>query len=111
MDGPRRGRDGAHIRELEELGIPRPSRTPIYYRCAAALLTTGDHIQVPGSTSSGEVEFVLVGSDDGLLLALGSDHTDRELEKTGVTLSKQLCAKPVAGRAWRLTDVASHWTD
>ena len=39
----------AHIRELEELGIARPKTTPIYYRVAAALLTTDDEIQVSGT--------------------------------------------------------------
>src|SRR5262245_15228156 len=48
-----------HIRELEELGVPRPKRTPIFYRVGAALLTTAEEIQVVGDDSSGEVEFVL----------------------------------------------------
>jgi hypothetical protein len=39
------GRDPAavekHIRELEALGVKRPASTPIFYRFAAARLTTG----------------------------------------------------------------------
>lgn len=99
----------AHIRELEELGISRPSRTPIYYRCAASLLTTNKSIEVVGETSSGEVEFVLFSTDSGLLVGVGSDHTDREVEKIGVTISKQLCAKPVGSEVWKFDDVADHW--
>lgn len=51
-----------HITELEALGITRPASTPIYYRVAARRLTTADSIEVSGSGSSGEVEFVLFGA-------------------------------------------------
>ncbi|HTE45839.1 MAG TPA: DUF2848 domain-containing protein [Gemmatimonadaceae bacterium] len=99
----------AHIRELEVLGTPRPSRTPIFYRVSASLLTTADAIQVVGGDSSGEVEFIIVRDADGLWVGLGSDHTDRALERSNVALSKQLCAKIAAPTLWRFDDVASHW--
>jgi uncharacterized protein DUF2848 len=59
--------------------------------------------------SSGEVEFVLFSFDDGLWVGLGSDHTDRKAETIGVTLSKQLCAKPVGATLWRYDEVKPHW--
>jgi hypothetical protein len=99
----------AHIRELEALGTPRPSHTPVFYRVSASLLTTSEAIQVVGDETSGEVEFVLVPSDDRLWVGLGSDHTDRGLERHNVALSKQLCAKVVAPTLWRFDDVAPHW--
>jgi Protein of unknown function (DUF2848) len=99
----------AHIRELEELGMPRPSRTPIFYRAAASLVTTATAIQVVGVETSGEVEFVVVPQTDGLWIGLGSDHTDRALETTSVALSKQMCAKVVAPTLWRFDDLAPHW--
>jgi hypothetical protein len=99
----------AHIHELEALGMPRPSRTPIFYRVAPSLLTTSDTIQVVGTETSGEVEFVLAMRDDGLWVGLGSDHTDRDMERTSVAKSKQLCAKVVAPDLWRFADVAPHW--
>lgn len=99
----------AHIRELEALGMPRPSRTPIFYRAAAALVTTTTHIQVVGTETSGEVEFVIIPRSDGLWIGLGSDHTDRALETTSVALSKQMCAKVVAPNLWRFDDLSSHW--
>jgi hypothetical protein len=99
----------AHVRELEALGAPRPSRTPVFYRVAASLLTTSDAIEVVGNETSGEVEFVLVTRDDGVWVGLGSDHTDRGLERSSVALSKQLCAKVVAADMWCLDDVAPHW--
>jgi hypothetical protein len=99
----------AHIRELELLGTPRPSRTPVFYRVASTLLTTADAIQVVGNETTGEVEFVLVVRADGLWVGLGSDHTDRALERSSVALAKQLCAKVVAPTLWRLDDVITHW--
>lgn len=99
----------AHIRELEALGMPRPSRTPIFYRAAASLLTTSSHIQVVGTETSGEVEFVIIPRSDGVWIGLGSDHTDRALETTSVALSKQMCAKVVAPTLWRFDDLAAQW--
>jgi hypothetical protein len=101
----------AHIAELEALGISRPKATPTYYRNGANLLTTDDAIEVVGATSSGEVEFVLFAHDGAFLVGLGSDHTDREVEKSGVTISKQICPKPVARAVWRYDEVKDHWGD
>src|SRR5437867_2433898 len=101
----------AHIVELEKLGVPRPKSTPIFYRGSAALLTQSQDIDVVGHTSSGEVEPVIVSTTEGLWLGVGSDHTDREVETIGITISKQLCAKPVARSLWRFDDVESHWDE
>ena len=99
----------AHIKELEALGVKRPKSVPIFYRVAAQLLTTADKIEVMADKSSGEVEFVLYALDDGMWLGVGSDHTDRKAETVGVTLSKQMCAKPVGPRLWRYDEVKPHW--
>ncbi|VVE28703.1 hypothetical protein PAQ31011_03549 [Pandoraea aquatica] len=98
-----------HIAELAALGVRRPSTTPCFYRLAPALLAQDDAIDVVGETSSGEAECVLVRHGDELFVSVGSDHTDREVEAYGVTVSKQVCAKPVAREAWRFADVAAHW--
>lgn len=98
-----------HIAELAALGVRRPSSTPCFYRLAPALLTQADTIDVVGQTSSGEAECVLLRCGDDLLVSVGSDHTDREVEAYGVTVSKQVCAKPIARQAWRFGDVAPHW--
>lgn len=99
----------AHIKELEALGVKRPRTVPIFYRVAAQLLTTAPAIEVIGDKSSGEVEFVLFALDDGLWIGVGSDHTDRKAETIGVTLSKQMCAKPIGPRLWRYDEVKPHW--
>ena len=99
----------AHIKELEAIGVKRPKSVPIFYRVAHTLLTTTDSIEVMADKSSGEVEFVLYALEDGLWLSIGSDHTDRKAETIGVTLSKQMCAKPVGAQLWRYGDVKPHW--
>lgn len=98
-----------HIRELEELGVRPPKTTPIFYRVAASLFTFADEIQVSGPDTSGEVEFVLVRTETDLKVMVGSDHTDRKAEAIGVSLSKQLCAKPVSAESWRYDEVRAHW--
>jgi hypothetical protein len=98
-----------HIKELEVLGVKRPATTPIFYRVAAARLTTASSIQVLGAQSSGEVEFALLQTGGTLWVGTGSDHTDREVEAYGVSVSKQMCEKPIASVFWRFEDVAAHW--
>ena len=106
------GRDEAalrkHIHELAELGVKPPKTTPIFYRVSADLLTQGSEIQVSGPDTSGEAEFVLMKGEE-LRVCVGSDHTDRKAETIGVSLSKQLCAKPVSKESWRYAEVKPHW--
>ncbi len=107
------GRDSAqvqqHVGELAELGVTPPTRVPAFYRVSCALLTTDADIEVVGSNSSGEAEFCLFELDGQLHVAVGSDHTDRTLEAHDVTLSKQVCAKPISRGCWRFSDVDPHW--
>jgi hypothetical protein len=98
-----------HIAELEAIGIARPASTPIYYRVAARRLTTADSIEVSGRETSGEVEFVLIGWQGRIFVGVGSDHTDRKVESYSVTVSKQMCDKPIASVLWELEEVAGHW--
>jgi len=99
----------SHIREMHELGIAGPTRTPMYYRVSASLLTTDDEIEVIGRDSSGEAEFVLFNVGGEILLGAGSDHTDRQAERAGITLAKQMCPKVVAADVWAFSDVEPHW--
>jgi len=98
-----------HITELEAIGIARPATTPIYYRCSARRITLEDRIEVCGENSSGEVEFVLIGWQGRIFVGCGSDHTDRKVESYSVTVSKQMCDKPMASVLWELEDVIAHW--
>lgn len=100
-----------HIEELAALGIPRPSTTPLYYRVAAQTMTQSSRLVVLGPDSSGEVEPVVVAMADGLWIGIGSDHTDRKAEASGIALSKQLCGKPVGAQLWSYADVEGHWDE
>jgi hypothetical protein len=100
-----------HIAELAVLGVKRPSTIPCFYRVGANLLTSDDSIDVTGSDSSGEVEFVLVSLADGLYVGVGSDHTDRRVEAYSVAAAKQMCPKPIGRELWKLDDVTTHWND
>ena len=101
----------AHLDELAEIGVKGPSRIPIYYRVSIDQLTQADRIQALGSGSSGEVEAVLIGSSEGMLVAVGSDHTDRDVESYSIAVSKQMCDKPISRDVWRYADVADVWDD
>jgi len=107
------GRDAgameAHISELEALGVTRPRDMPMYYQVSPDRLTIAPVISVTGEHSSGEVEFVLFAARSKLFVGVGSDHTDRKLEAYGITVSKQLCEKPVATTVWPYEEVANHW--
>src|SRR5574341_1413948 len=82
------GRDQAavrhHIEELKAHGVPAPERTPVLFPKPAALLAQGPTIEVLGGRTSGEAEFVLLVAGGWVLVAAGSDHTDRELEKVSI---------------------------
>ncbi|MBA0204051.1 DUF2848 domain-containing protein [Pectobacterium aroidearum] len=98
-----------HIRELEALGVPQPSAIPLFYRVAANQLSQSSVVEVIGDASSGEAEPLIFSHRGEWYVSLASDHTDRRLEAHSVALSKQLCVKPVAHDAWRLSEVIEHW--
>lgn len=98
-----------HIEELQAIGVKPPASVPCFYPLAASLLTTADVLEVPRDDSSGEIEVVLLQAADALYVGVGSDHTDRKVEAYDVTVSKQMCDKPVGREVWRFDEVADHW--
>jgi len=107
------GRDEAalrhHIEEFAEIGVPRPSSVPVFYRNAVNNVMQTERLEVLGPDTSGEVEPVVVVLGDGMWIGLGSDHTDRKAETMGIALSKQLCGKVMGSALWRLDDISKHW--
>lgn len=105
LDSPRlivagyTGRDAdavaEHIAELAAIGIPPPPTVPAFYEMDAGLLTTDPIVDISGSNTSGEVEPVLIRHHDTYYLGVGSDHTDRDLERADIAGSKAACPKPV----------------
>ncbi len=98
-----------HIEELVKIGVPRPEKTPLFYRISARRLTTDNAIEVLGDGSSGEVEWVMLKYGGRLWVGAGSDHTDRKIETQGISIAKQICDKPIAPRFWPYDDIADHW--
>ena len=99
----------AHIEELEQLGVAPPPRVPMVYEVSPRLLTTDSSVTVRRTETSGEVEFFLVPTPGGLLVGVGSDHTDRQHEAIDVAESKTLCSKVLSRQVWRHQDVRDHW--
>ena len=100
-----------HIAELEAIGVKRPAHTPMYYPMSPTRINHETHLDAIGDSHSGEAEFVLYQTPEGLFVGVGSDHTDREAETIGITLSKQLCDKPVSVTVWPYDEVAGHWDE
>ena len=99
-----------HIEELALLGVTPPATVPCFYRAGAETPTTAGTIDCTGVDSSGEAEYFLLVDDDGAWwVGAGSDHTDRKVESYSITVSKQMCPKPVAPTLWRFAEVADHW--
>lgn len=96
-----------HIAELAAIGVPEPATVPAFYELDAALLTTDGVVEVDGAATSGEVEPVLVRHDGVYYLTVGSDHTDRDLERDEIAASKAACPKPISDTAVALgTDLS-----
>jgi hypothetical protein len=100
-----------HIEELEAEGIAPPPSVPICYAGRP------DGVQVDGSVpagsgwSSGELEFVLLVAEQGTYVGVGSDHTDRELEKTSIDDSKRALPKVIGATVWPLPALQDEWDD
>ena len=116
------GRDQAqvlkHIEELVKEGAlsaeaAQKKKESVFYfwPILPDLITTDDRITVlDDNASSGEVEFVLLIDERGVIyVGMGSDHTDRRLQKQSVAAAKNICPKVIAKKVWRYESVIDHW--
>ena len=108
-----RNRDAvqAHIDELAKEGVPTPNKIPMIFPVVSSNLTTDSEIDVVGEKTSGEVEYVLVLNGTEVLVGIGSDHTDREVEVLSIVKSKQVCPNVMAAEVWMLNEVIDGWDD
>jgi hypothetical protein len=81
----------------------------MFYRIAAARVTTSSRVEVRGERTTGEAEFVLLKEEGRLWVGLGSDHTDRNIEVQDAALAKQACEKPVCAEFWSFDEIEDHW--
>lgn len=99
----------AHVRELADLGIEVPDEIPAFYRVDASLATQENSIVVSSNESSGEAEPVLITTGGRRYVAVGSDHTARDVEKTSIAKSKGACSKPFSREVFELDFVKKNW--
>jgi len=100
-----------HIAELATHGIDAPPATPIFWLLPDWLLTLAPvTTRVHTASGSGEAEPVLLHMPDGeVFVTIGSDHTDRDLERSSLLLAKLTCPKILSADLWRFADVAHRW--
>ncbi|MDP6682879.1 MAG: DUF2848 family protein [Desulfobacterales bacterium] len=100
-----------HIEELRRQGVPPPSSVPMIFPVLCHNITTANKIEVVGRKTSGEVEFVLLLNSDNIFVGVGSDHTDRDIERHSIIKSKQVCPNAISKQVWNYDDVKSSWDD
>jgi len=98
-----------HIEELKKEGVEPPPSVPTFYPKPHQGMAFGGDIQVQGQKTSGEVEYVLLVNENEIYVAVGSDHTDRELERIDILKSKQVCPAILSGDLWNYQEVKDHW--
>lgn len=98
-----------HIEELKKIGVPAPEKVPTLYRVASYLITNDKEVEIKGDKTSGEVEYAILMGDKDIYVTVGSDHTDRELEKVNVEKAKQMCQKIIAKEVWLYSEMKDHW--
>jgi hypothetical protein len=98
-----------HIQELEKEGIAPPDSVPAFYALPRTLVTCADRIEVVETSTSGEVEFVVLVDEPDLYIGIGSDHTDRRLEASDVLKSKQACPNVLGRDLWNYAELRPHW--
>lgn len=98
-----------HVEELRKHGVEAPKKIPAFYVVPNHLVATDGEIEVLGNQTSGEVEPVLLFHGGEIYLGVGSDHTDRELEKSSIAKSKVMCPKVLCRELWSFKDVRKRW--
>ena len=98
-----------HIEELAAQGIEPPPMVPMYFVKPPWGLCLEEEIQVQSPNNSGEVEFVLLVDQDEIYVGVGSDHTDREMEKLDIAKSKLVCPSVIGRRFWKYSEIKDHW--
>lgn len=102
-----------HLDEIRREGINiKVGKTPIFFPKLPDRITTSNIVEVlVGSRTCGEAEPVLLFDKDNMYVAVGSDHSDRELEKHDLVVSKQMCPNVISKKVWRYEDIKGHWDD
>ena len=98
-----------HVESCWPMALSRQKKIPSFYAVPNHLVSTMTELEVLGKNTSGEVEPVLLFHRGQRYLGVGSDHTDRELEKTSIAKSKVMCGKILAPEVWSYKEVKNGW--
>ena len=101
-------------RELDERaaqGLSVTKTNPSIFHIARYLLTQAPEFEVQGPLTGGEVEATAIRIGDEVLITVGSDHCDRELDPLFQDKPKQMCPHPIATTAWPYQEVRDHWDE
>jgi len=98
-----------HIEELKKEGVEPPPSVPTFYpKPPQSMVLEGD-IQVEGQETSGEIEYVLLMDGNSIYVTVGSDHTDRELERINILKSKQVSPAVLSKNLWNYKEIKDNW--
>ena len=100
-----------HLAEMAKEGITGPKTVPPLMPLGEWTLTTRDNFTVHSDKCSGEVEYVLLHLNSQWFIGAGSDHTDRDLEKSSIVWSKQVAPNVLAPTIWPLEEIKDHFDD
>jgi hypothetical protein len=99
-----------HGEEPRTHGLHAPRQTPLFFKISTNQALTESTVEVQTSHTSGEVEFVLLCvAGTPQWITVGSDHTDRDMERHSIAGSKQMYPKILAPTVWPLAEVLPHW--
>lgn len=98
-----------HIEELKKEGVEPPPFVPMFYPKPYQGISLEEGFHVQGQETSGEVEYVLLIDGEKTYVGVGSDHTDRELERMDILKSKQVCPAVLSKNLWDYEEVKDHW--
>jgi hypothetical protein len=99
----------AHIEELKKEGVEPPPSVPTFYPKPPRDMVFEEAIIVEGRETSGEVEYFLLVDRNNIYVGVGSDHTDREMERVDILKSKQVCPAVFSKNLWNYNEIKSHW--
>jgi len=116
VNAGRSGRDAEavkkHMEELRKSGINVGHEFPIFWPKTPDRVTTSIKFEVlPKTVSSGEVEFVLLVDKDTIYVGVGSDHTDRGVQKTNLVAAKEIYYNVLSPKVWIYEEVKEYWDE
>lgn len=97
------------IEDLKKDGVPAPPKTPMFYPTPPRGLTFSPVLYVEGNDTSGEIEFVLLVHGKEIFVGVGSDHTDRHLERYDAAKARMVCPAVMSRQLWVYREIKEHF--